>query len=66
MLDDVRIAAAGLAPVRFYGRTGGMVPLPDEILEAIIAMRQATPRKLPAPSVDRLLNHLPRIKLAIR
>jgi 2-oxoglutarate ferredoxin oxidoreductase subunit alpha len=63
MLDDVRIAAAGLAPVRFYGRTGGVVPLPDEILAAIAALDRETPRALPVPSVDRLLNHLPRVKL---
>ena len=35
MLDDVRLAVAGQAPVQFYGRMGGVVPLPDEILEAI-------------------------------
>ena len=38
MLDDVRLAAAGRAPVRFYGRMGGVVPLPDEILEAIVKL----------------------------
>lgn len=38
MLDDVRLAVAGRAPVRFYGRMGGVVPLPDEILEAIVAL----------------------------
>ena len=38
MLDDVRLAVAGHVPVRFYGRMGGMVPLPDEILEAIIRL----------------------------
>jgi 2-oxoglutarate ferredoxin oxidoreductase subunit alpha len=38
MLDDVRLAVAGHAPVRFYGRMGGMVPLPDEILEAIVGL----------------------------
>jgi 2-oxoglutarate/2-oxoacid ferredoxin oxidoreductase subunit alpha len=38
MLDDVRLAVAGQAPVRFYGRMGGMVPLPDEILEAIVGL----------------------------
>jgi 2-oxoglutarate/2-oxoacid ferredoxin oxidoreductase subunit alpha len=38
MLDDVRLAVAGHKPVRFYGRSGGMVPLPDEILEALIKL----------------------------
>lgn len=35
MLEDVRLAAAGRLPVEFYGRMGGMVPYPDEILEEI-------------------------------
>jgi 2-oxoglutarate/2-oxoacid ferredoxin oxidoreductase subunit alpha len=35
MLDDVRLAVANRAPVVFYGRSGGMVPFPDEILEEI-------------------------------
>jgi 2-oxoglutarate ferredoxin oxidoreductase subunit alpha len=32
MLEDVRLSVEGACPVRFYGRLGGMVPLPDEIL----------------------------------
>ncbi len=35
MLDDVRLAVNGKVPVDFYGRMGGMVPLPDEIFEQI-------------------------------
>jgi 2-oxoglutarate ferredoxin oxidoreductase subunit alpha len=35
MLDDVGLAVAGRAPVRFYGRMGGVAPLPDEILAAL-------------------------------
>lgn len=35
MVDDVRLAVEGRVPVNFYGRMGGMVPLPDEVLEAI-------------------------------
>jgi 2-oxoglutarate ferredoxin oxidoreductase subunit alpha len=59
MLDDVRIAAAGLAPVRFYGRMGGVVPFPDEIVEAIIRLDQETARTNPCSSIGRLLNHMP-------
>jgi hypothetical protein len=29
---------AGHKPVRFYGRNGGMVPLPDEILDALVKL----------------------------
>jgi 2-oxoglutarate ferredoxin oxidoreductase subunit alpha len=32
MVDDVCLAAQGHAPVQFYGRMGGVVPFPDEIL----------------------------------
>jgi 2-oxoglutarate ferredoxin oxidoreductase subunit alpha len=32
MLEDVRLAVEGRCPIRFYGRLGGIVPLPDEIL----------------------------------
>ena len=35
MLDDVRLAVEGRAPVSFYGRMGGMIPLPEEVLEEI-------------------------------
>lgn len=35
MVDDVRLAVNGRVPVEFYGRTGGIVPMPDEIESAI-------------------------------
>ena len=35
MLDDVNLAVGGRVPVEFYGRLGGMVPFPDEILDEI-------------------------------
>jgi len=35
MLEDVRLAVKGRAPVEFYGRMGGVVPFPDEILQEI-------------------------------
>ena len=38
MLDDVRLAVGGRKPVEFYGRVGGIVPLPDEILVEIRRM----------------------------
>ena len=36
MIDDVKIAVEGAKPVCFFGRTGGVVPLPEEIYESII------------------------------
>ena len=35
MLEDVRLAVKGRVPVEFYGRMGGVVPLPDELLHEI-------------------------------
>ena len=35
MLEDVQIAVRGSLPVEFYGRMGGVMPLPDEVLEAL-------------------------------
>jgi 2-oxoglutarate ferredoxin oxidoreductase subunit alpha len=35
MLEDVQRIVAGQAPVHFLGRTGGMIPLPDDILQEI-------------------------------
>lgn len=35
MLDDVRLAVGGQIPVKFYGRMGGVIPVPEEILQAI-------------------------------
>ena len=32
MVEDVRLVVNGRIPVNFYGRYGGMVPSPDEIL----------------------------------
>jgi len=35
MIDDVKIAVEGKYPVHFYGRTGGMSPTPEEIIENV-------------------------------
>ena len=35
MLEDVRLVTRGRVDVGFYGRMGGIVPMPDEILSAI-------------------------------
>jgi 2-oxoglutarate ferredoxin oxidoreductase subunit alpha len=38
MVEDVRLAVEGRCPVRFYGRSGGIVPTPQEILQQIQAI----------------------------
>ena len=35
MVDDVRLVVEGRAPVEFYGRMGGVVPVPEEIYDVI-------------------------------
>ena len=35
MLDDVKIGVSGRYPVHFYGRTGGIVPLQEEIVDEV-------------------------------
>jgi len=35
MVEDVRLAINGKIPVEFYGRMGGVVPSPEEILQAL-------------------------------
>ena len=36
MVEDVRLAVNGAKPVEFYGRTGGMIPSPQEIFNVIL------------------------------
>jgi len=61
MLDDVRLAVENRIPVEFYGRPGGMVPYPDEILGEI----QRMARQPVALGGDPRLRWLQRLKLAM-
>jgi 2-oxoglutarate/2-oxoacid ferredoxin oxidoreductase subunit alpha len=38
MIEDVRLAVNGHAPVGFYGRNGGVVPSQEEIYQKIMAV----------------------------
>ncbi|MDD4799332.1 MAG: 3-methyl-2-oxobutanoate dehydrogenase subunit VorB [Clostridia bacterium] len=38
MVEDVRLAVNGVCPVEFYGRTGGVIPTPEEVLQQIEIM----------------------------
>jgi 2-oxoglutarate ferredoxin oxidoreductase subunit alpha len=40
MLDDILRAVKGRLPVEFYGRMGGVMPFPDEILAEIHRIRR--------------------------
>lgn len=38
MVEDVRLAVNGSTPVGHFGRLGGIVPEPDEIVDALRKM----------------------------
>ena len=38
MVEDVRLAVNGAVPVEFYGRTGGVIPEPGEVLAKIMEL----------------------------
>ena len=38
MVDDVRLVVNGARPVSFYGRTGGVIPTPDEVYDQIVSI----------------------------
>ena len=50
MLEDVRLAVNGRTPIEFYGRLGGVVPFPDEILGEIQRVARETPQIVDDPA----------------
>jgi 2-oxoglutarate/2-oxoacid ferredoxin oxidoreductase subunit alpha len=42
MYEDVRLAVNGKVPVEFYGRMGGIIPTPEEVLEKVEQMVTAS------------------------
>ena len=44
MVDDVRLAVNGRRPVEFFGRAGGIIPTPAEVLGRIEQLAETTPR----------------------
>ena len=38
MLEDVRLATRDAVPIRFFGKPGGVVPLPEDVLQEIKAV----------------------------
>ena len=41
LVDDVRIAVEGRAPVELYARTGGVTPSPEEVFEQIASLQRS-------------------------
>jgi 2-oxoglutarate ferredoxin oxidoreductase subunit alpha len=40
MVEDVMLAVNGKAPVHFYGRMGGMIPTPDEVVDDLKKLKK--------------------------
>jgi 2-oxoglutarate ferredoxin oxidoreductase subunit alpha len=40
MVEDVRLGVNGKVPVEFYGRMGGVIPPPEEVLQKILQMAE--------------------------
>jgi 2-oxoglutarate/2-oxoacid ferredoxin oxidoreductase subunit alpha len=57
MLEDIRSVVMNRVPIEFYARTGGMVPLPDEVVDAIQRMVKG-PLTLEGHPRDRWLEHM--------
>jgi 2-oxoglutarate ferredoxin oxidoreductase subunit alpha len=47
MVEDVRLAVEGRAPIAFHGRTGGMVPSPGDVVRALERLWMTTEARLP-------------------
>jgi 2-oxoglutarate/2-oxoacid ferredoxin oxidoreductase subunit alpha len=41
MVDDVRLAVNGRVPVSFFGRAGGIIPTPAEVLDEIVRLAES-------------------------
>ncbi|MCD7775921.1 MAG: hypothetical protein LUH54_00895, partial [Firmicutes bacterium] len=46
MINDVKLACECRRPVDFYGRTGGVLPSPEDVAEKITAMSRELSRGL--------------------
>lgn len=57
MLEDVRLVLGGKVPVEFYGRMGGVIPFPDEILSEIRSLAAGN-YSLAGNPRDRWLQHM--------
>jgi len=49
MLEDVERIVARRVPVRFYGRMGGAIPLPDDLLPILHEMQSSAPDAMAQP-----------------
>jgi 2-oxoglutarate ferredoxin oxidoreductase subunit alpha len=52
MVEDVRLAVEGRAPILFHGRSGGMVPTPGEVVDSVRRAWALTPPRGRSSDVD--------------
>ena len=52
LVEDVRLAVEGRTPVFFHGRTGGMVPTPGDVVDALARAWALSAPKPPTASED--------------
>jgi 2-oxoglutarate/2-oxoacid ferredoxin oxidoreductase subunit alpha len=43
MIEDVRLSVEGRTPVKFYGRMGGVIPSPEEVIKALGQLMVTSP-----------------------
>lgn len=53
MVEDVRLGLDGAVPVEFFGRMGGIIPMPDEVEERILAHFKSVPQRTVEPQQAR-------------
>jgi 2-oxoglutarate/2-oxoacid ferredoxin oxidoreductase subunit alpha len=52
MVDDVRLAVNGRRPVEFFGRAGGIIPTPAEVLDRIERLSAEVAERGAVPAVE--------------
>lgn len=62
MLDDVMKTVKGKVPVEFYGRLGGVTPLPDELLDEIRRVSKNT-GEIEGDPRDEWMNRLEKMRM---
>jgi 2-oxoglutarate ferredoxin oxidoreductase subunit alpha len=55
MVEDVSLAVKGAAPLYFHGRTGGMLPSPDDVFRLIMHIAEGSFDRAGLPGINRLM-----------
>ena len=55
MVEDVSLAVKGTAPLYFHGRTGGMLPSPDDVFRLIMHIAEGSFDRVELPGINKLM-----------